>query len=62
MQKAQTIVNNAQSAPERGWKAFESDKTPPLLAQYEGLSGKPRRPPMLEKLIIEEPEINRGLN
>lgn len=26
MQKAQTIVNNAQSAPERGWKAFESNK------------------------------------
>ena len=26
MQKAQIIVNNAQSAPERGWKAFESNK------------------------------------
>ena len=26
MQKAQTIVNNAQSAPERGWKGFESNK------------------------------------
>ena len=26
MQKAQTIVNNAQSAQERGWKAFESNK------------------------------------
>ena len=26
MQKAQTVVNNAQSAPERGWKAFESNK------------------------------------
>jgi hypothetical protein len=24
--KAQIIVNNAQNAPEQGWKAFESDK------------------------------------
>ena len=26
MQKAQNIVNNAQGAQERGWKAYESNK------------------------------------
>ena len=36
--------------------------TAPLLAQYDGLSGKPNCPPILEKFIIEEPFINNGCN
>ena len=32
--KAKNIVNNAQSSPERGWKAYESDKNRYWIVEY----------------------------
>ena len=32
--KAKNIVNNAQSSPEKGWKAYESDKNRYWIVEY----------------------------
>lgn len=42
--KAQTIVNNAQAVPERGWKAFESNRNRYWITEnYLNVSFKPLR-------------------